>query len=61
MGKIPSSQPLSKVTIKSNISHTWKFFKSLISEDKDDNLIVFIFKDLEDLTLVLETADYWFK
>jgi hypothetical protein len=56
VGKILSSQPLSKVTIKSNISLAWKILKSLISEDTDDNLIVFTFEDLEDLTRVLENS-----
>jgi hypothetical protein len=34
VGKILSSQPLSKNTIRNNILHAWSFVKSLVSEDR---------------------------
>jgi hypothetical protein len=58
VGKILSSQPLSKSTISNNIAQAWKFLKSLVSEDKGDNMLVFTFEDLEDLHKVLDFSPW---
>jgi hypothetical protein len=58
IGKILSSQPLPKVTIKNNIRQAWRFVKSLITEERDDNLMVFSFEFLEDFERVLENSPW---
>jgi hypothetical protein len=52
------SQPLPKSTIQSNIAQAWKFLKSLITEDRDDGLMVFTFEDLDNLNRVLEDSPW---
>jgi hypothetical protein len=56
VGTILSSHPLSKVIIKNNLLQAWNFVKSLITDDRDDNLMVFSFEVLEDLERVLDNS-----
>jgi hypothetical protein len=58
VGKILSSQSLSKATIKSNILQAWKFLKSLVAEDKGENMMVFTFESLNDLNKVLDYSPW---
>jgi hypothetical protein len=58
VGKILSSQPLSKNTIRNNILHAWSFVKSLVSEDRGENMLVFTFKSLDELNRVLDYSPW---
>jgi hypothetical protein len=58
VGKILSSQPLSKNTIRNNILHAWSFVKSLVSEDRGENMLVFTFKNLDELNRVLDYSPW---
>jgi hypothetical protein len=58
VGKVISLIPISKVIIKNNISLAWKFLKSLTTEDREDDLMVFTFDNLEDLKRVLENSPW---
>ncbi|XP_059446390.1 uncharacterized protein LOC132177932 [Corylus avellana] len=58
MGKVISLIPISKVIIKNNISLAWKFLISLTTEDREDDLMVFTFDNLEDLMRVLENSPW---
>ncbi|GLT64073.1 hypothetical protein SLA2020_365870 [Shorea laevis] len=58
VGKIISLQPVSKANIKSNILLSWKFLKSLTFEDRDDDLLVFTFEDMEDLHRILDYSPW---
>jgi hypothetical protein len=58
VGKVISQIPISKVIIKNNISLAWKFLKSLTTEDREDELMVFTFDNLKDLKRVLENSPW---
>jgi hypothetical protein len=58
VGKIISLKPVSKTAIKKNILQAWHFVKSLTTEDKDDNKMVFTFKEQEDLSRVLDSSPW---
>ncbi|GLT64124.1 hypothetical protein SLA2020_366350 [Shorea laevis] len=58
VGKIFSHQPIAKTIIKNNLLLAWKFLKSLVTEDREDNLMIFTFEDLEDLTKVLDNSPW---
>jgi hypothetical protein len=58
VGKLISTKPVAKSVIKSNILQAWQFLKSLVTEDKEDNKMVFIFEDLEDLNRVLQNSPW---
>jgi hypothetical protein len=58
IGKIISNKPISKSTIKNNILQAWQFLKSLTTEDKEDNKMVFTFEDTEDLCRVLNNSPW---
>jgi hypothetical protein len=58
VGKIISMKPVSKSAIKKNILQAWQFVKSLTTEDKDDNKMVFTFENQEDLSRVLDNSPW---
>ncbi|XP_059436697.1 uncharacterized protein LOC132169728 [Corylus avellana] len=58
VGKIISLKTVSKTAIKKNILQAWQFVKSLTTEDKEDNKMVFTFEDLEDLSRVLNNSPW---
>jgi hypothetical protein len=58
VGKLISIKPIAKSVIKSNILQAWQFLKSLVTEDKEDNKMVFIFEDLEDFNRVLQNSPW---
>jgi hypothetical protein len=58
VGKILSSQSISKITIRNNILQAWKFFKSLVSEDRGENMMVFTFENLDELNRVLDYSPW---
>jgi hypothetical protein len=58
VGKLISFKPVAKSVIKNNILQAWQFLKSLTTEYKEDNKMVFIFEDMEDLTRVLKNSPW---
>ncbi|GLT64224.1 hypothetical protein SLA2020_367300 [Shorea laevis] len=58
VGKVFSLQPISRSNIKSNLLLSWKFLKSLTFEDRDDDLLVFTFEDMDDLHHVLDSSPW---
>jgi hypothetical protein len=58
VGKLISIKLIAKSVIKNNILQAWQFLKSLVTEDKEDNKMVFIFEDLEDLNRVLQNSPW---
>ena len=58
VGKVISPIPISKVIIKNNISLAWKFLKSITTKDREDDLMVFTFENLEDFMRVLENTPW---
>jgi hypothetical protein len=58
VGKIISLKPFSKSSSKSNILHAWQILKPIITEDKEDNKMVFTFEDQDDLARVLKNSPW---
>ncbi|GLT68115.1 hypothetical protein SLA2020_403740 [Shorea laevis] len=58
VGKVISLQPVSKANIRSNIRQAWNFLRSLTFEDRDDDLLVFTFEDMDDLHHVLDYSPW---
>jgi hypothetical protein len=57
-GKIMSLKSVSSSSIKTNLLQAWHFLKSLTSEYKENNLVVFTFEDDADLSRVLDNSPW---
>jgi len=58
VGNIISHRSISKSSIKSNILKAWQHLKPLTTEDKEDNKMVFTFKDKDDLSRILNNSPW---
>jgi hypothetical protein len=58
IGKLISLKPVAKSVINNNILQAWQFLKSLTTEDKEDNKMVFILEDLKDISRVLKNSPW---
>jgi hypothetical protein len=58
IGKIISLKPFSKLWVKNNIRQAWQLSKPFITEDKEDNKMVFTFEVKDDLLRVLNNS-HW--